>query len=284
MRLSTAWPQFEADKRLLGYSPYTLKAYKLQSRLLAEFLEDPEIEEVKTEDLKGYLISLTHLKPASIGHRIRFIKSIFRWAQDEGIITGNPATKLREPKQGQRLPKALSEEVVEMLREACEGAFEHSLVELIYTTGCRIGEIYQLNRGDLNFNQRSVVVRGKGDKDREVYFHYRASIWLQKYLESRTDDDIALFVTRRKFGNESEPRRMSIAQLRYVIKRIAERADVDVNVYPHKFRHSYACHLLNNGAPMEAVSSLMGHSKIETTRIYAQLSGERRREMYQKYF
>ncbi len=284
MLLSTAWPQFEADKRLLGYSPYTLKAYRLQSRLLTEYLEDPEIEEVTTAQLKGYLAAQTHLKPASLDHRIRFIKSLFKWAQDENIVNGNPAAKIRRPKMPQRLPKALAEEDVEMLREACQGAFEHSLAELIYTTGCRIGEIYQLNRGDLNFNNRSVVVHGKGSKDREVYFHYRAGIWLKKYLESRRDDEIALFVTRRNFGNESRPRRMSIAQLRYVIKGIAERAEVNTNVYPHKFRHSYATHLLNNGAPMEVVSSLLGHAKIETTRIYAHLSGERRREMYQKYF
>lgn len=284
MRISEAWPLFEAERRLQGYSPYTLKAYKLQARLLAEHLEDPHIEEVKTKDLKEYLAAQTHLKPSSIDHRIRYLKSLFRWAQDENIVNGNPAAKIRSPKIGQRLPKALSEEDVEMLREACEGAFEHALVELIYTTGCRIGEIHQLNRGDLNFNQRSVVVRGKGDKDREVYFHYRAAIWLRKYLEERKDDEIALFVTRRRFGNEKRPRRMGIDQIRYVVKQIAERAQMDVNVYPHKFRHSYATHLLNNGAPMEVVSSLLGHAKIETTRIYAHLTGERRREMYQKYF
>jgi len=284
MRLSATWPLYEADKRLLGYSPHTLKAYALQARMLTEFLEDPNINEITTEDLKGYLASLVHLKPASVGHRIRFLKSLFRWAQDEGHITGNPSAKLREPKQGQRVPKALSEEDVEMLREACEGAFEHALVELVYTTGCRIGEVYQMNRGDINLNSRSVVVRGKGDKDREVYFHHRASIWLRKYLSSRTDDDAALFVTRRKFGNEKRPHRMSIDMLRYAIKQIAQRAEVETNVYPHKFRHSYATHLLNNGAPMEVVSSLMGHSKIATTQIYAHLTGARRKEMYQKYF
>jgi len=284
MRLTEAWPLYEAERRLQGYSPYTLKAYKLQSRLLTEYLEDPHIEEIKTENLKRYLSAQTHLKPSSLDHRIRFIKSLFRWAQDEGMLNGNPASKIRRPKMGQRLPKALAEEDVEMLREACQGSFEHALIELIYTSGCRIGEIYLLNRGDIDFNNRSMVVHGKGSKEREVYFHYRAAIWLRKYLESRNDREVALFVTRRCFGNESEPRRMSIAQLRYIIKGIAARSDVKSNVFPHAFRHSYATHLLNNGAPMEVISSLLGHAKLETTRIYLHLTGERRRETYQKYF
>ncbi len=284
MRLSTAWPQFEAEKRLQGYSPHTLKAYHLQSKLLIKFLGDFKIQDITTKDLKRYLAAQTHLKPASLDHRTRYIKSLFRWAQDEDIVNGNPAAKLRRPKLGQRVPKALSEEIIEELRISCNGAFEHALIELIYTTGCRIGEIHKLNRGDINFGNHSIIVHGKGNKEREVYFHYRAAIWLQKYLKSRKDDEIALFVTRRKYGKEKRPRRMSIDQLRIVIKEIAKRSDVDINIYPHKFRHSYATHLINNGAPIEVVSSLLGHSKLSTTQLYFHLTGKHRKQMYQKYF
>lgn len=155
---------------------------------------------------------------------------------------------------------------------------EHSLVEFMYSTGCRIGEVYRLNRGALDWDNRSCIVLGKGDKEREVYFSIKAAIWLRKYLNSRKDTDMALFVTER------QPHRMSIAEIRYVIKRVAKRSEVEANVYPHKLRHSYATHLLNNGAPMEGIQTLLGHTKLETTMLYASLSGPRRKELYRKYF
>jgi integrase/recombinase XerD len=121
-------------------------------------------------------------------------------------------------------------------------------------------------------------VLGKGDKEREVYFSIKAAIWLKKYLTTRKDTDTALFVTERA------PHRMSIAQIRYIVKRVAKRSEVEVIVYPHKLRHSYATHLLNRGAPMEGIQTLLGHQKLETTMLYAQLSGPRRKEIYTKYF
>jgi integrase/recombinase XerD len=283
MKLSEAWTLYEADKRLLGYSPYTLKAYGLQSRLLMEFLGDVEIEEITFVQLKQYLAAQTHLKPSSIGHRIRFLKSLFRWAQDEGYITGNPASRLQEPKMPQRIPKALSDEDIELLRIGCQSPLEHALVEFMYSTGCRIGEVHKLTRNAIDWDSRSVVVFGKGSKEREVYFTIRASIWLKRYLRARKDNSEALFVTERKFEG-GEPRRMSIAQIRCVLKRVAKRVEVQANVYPHKLRHSYATHLLNNGAPLELIQSYLGHAKLETTRLYAVLSGNRRRELYQRYF
>ena len=179
---------------------------------------------------------------------------------------------------GQHLPKALSEEDTEMLREGCKSALEHALVEFFYTTGCRVGEVYRLDRNQIDWDNRSAIVLGKGDKEREVYFSIKAGIWLKKYLINRHDKDPALFVTERA------PHRMSISEIRYVTKRVARGSDMTANVYPHKLRHSYATHLLNNGAPLEAIQSFLGHAKLETTRIYAQLSGPRRRELYQKYF
>jgi integrase/recombinase XerD len=148
----------------------------------------------------------------------------------------------------------------------------------MYTTGTRIGEVHRLNRNALDWDNRSCIVLGKGNKEREVYFSIKAAIWLKKYLASRKDADVALFVTERK------PHRMSIAEIRYIVKRIARHSEVEANVYPHKLRHSFATHLLNNGAPMEGIQTLLGHSKIETTTLYASLSGPRRKEIHQKYF
>ncbi len=288
MRLSEAWIFYESEKRLDGYSHHTLKAYSIQIKLLIEEFGDIEISEIELTGLKKYLSKQTQLKPASLGHRIRFTKSFFRFLHEEALIQLNPAARLREPKQGMRIPKALSEENVEMLRIAASLPVEQVIVELIFSTGCRVGEVYRLDRKDINWDARSAVVLGKGNKEREVYFNMRAEIWLKKYLQSRTDNDPALIVTERKFldeeTNERKPHRMSIDQIRWVLKRIAKRAQIDSNVYPHKLRHSYATHLLNNGAPMEAIQEFLGHQKIEVTKLYAMLSSERKREIYRKYF
>lgn len=279
MKISECYTAYESDKRLEGYSPHTLKAYRLQAQLLIRAIGDVDLAQITLASLKSYLArDAERLKPASIGHRVRFIKSMFRWAQDEVLINGNPASKLKEPKQGARIPKALNEDDIEELRESCLSPLEHAIVEFMYTTGCRIGEIVTLNRGDIDWDARSVIVRGKGDKEREVYFSVKCEIWLKRYLRWRKDNDAALFVTERK------PHRISIPHMRYILKRVAKRSGIDVSVYPHKLRHSYATHLLNNGAPLEAIQTLLGHTKSDTTRIYAHLSGKRRQEIYRKYF
>lgn len=200
MRISEAWAACEADRRLDGYSRHTLKGYGIQARLFIRFLGDRLINEITTADLKRYLAAQTHLKPSSLGHRTRFLKSFFRWVQDEGYIVGNPTTKVKEPKEGKRIPKALSEEDTEMLREGCITPREHALVEFIYTSGCRIGEVASLNRNTIDWEARAVVVHGKGDKEREVYFTVKTAIWLKKYLKGRKDTNTALFVTERKYN------------------------------------------------------------------------------------
>lgn len=284
MLLSEAWKAYEADRKLARFSNVTMKGYGIQFRLLVRNLGDIQIEEITTPILKEYLSKQTHLKSSSLGQRIRFIRTFFHWIQDEGYIIGNPAHKLHEPRKAKKLPKALSEEDTEMLRESCITSLEHALIEFTYTSGCRIGEVVGLNRNAIDWDTRSVVVHGKGDKEREVYFNIRTSIWLKKYIKERTDTNIALFVTQRKFEGR-QPRRISISQARVIMKKVAKRAGLsEINVYPHKLRHSYSTHLFNNGAPLEVIQSLLGHAKLETTKIYADLSGSRRRESYRKYF
>lgn len=152
------------------------------------------------------------------------------------------------------------------------------MFEFMFSTGCRIGEIVSLEKIRINWSNRSAIVLGKGDKEREVYFNIRCEIWLKRYLDQREDSDPAIFVTERY------PHRMSISQMRYIIKRISNRALITKTIHPHQLRHSYATHLLNNGAPLEVIQSLLGHEKSETTRIYAQLSVSLRQELYRKYF
>lgn len=280
MKLSEAWEMFESERRLQGFSSHTLEAYEIQKNLLIRNIGDMPIQDVSTSILKQYLAEAAkHLKPSSVDHRIRYIKSFFRWAHEEGYISNNPAASIKRPKIGKRIPKTLTEEDIELLRESCKSPLENALFEFTFATGCRIGEVHRLNKNAINWETRSAIVLGKGDKEREVYFNIRCAIWLKKYLNQRSDSDVALFVTER-----SPIRRMSIAQIRWVIKRIAKRSGIEKNVYPHRLRHTFATHLLNNDAPIELIQSYLGHSKLETTRVYAELSGERRRELYRKYF
>ena len=277
--MSKAWETYESEKRIEGFSSQTLKAYRLQATLLTRYFEDVDIESLTTIQLKEYLAkSSVYLKPSSLAHRIHFMKSLFRWSHEEGYISINPAAKIKEPKVGKRIPKFLTEREIEHLREACHTPLEKSIFEFMFSTGCRIGEIVSLEKNSINWSERSAIVRGKGDKEREVYFNIRCDIWFKRYIESHQDRDPAIFVTERN------PHRMSIAQMRYIIKRISGRAGINKDIHPHQLRHSYATHLINNGAPIEVIQSLMGHEKSETTRIYAQLSGKLRKEFYQRYF
>ncbi|MDQ0914655.1 tyrosine-type recombinase/integrase [Paenibacillus sp. V4I5] len=280
MKLEELWMLYEADKRILGFSPHTLKAYSLQLKMLIRDLGNLEIEEVSINLLKDYLAKQTErLKPSSLGHRIRFVRSFFRFAFEEGHIPKNPSLKLREPKMDKRIPKFLIEEDVIHLKISCHSPREHALLEFLYCTGCRVGEVQKLNIEDINWENCSAIVNGKGSKQREVYFTTECKVWLKRYLESREDSSKALFVT------ESNPiRRLSIPTIRHSLKLLAARGEVAANVYPHRFRHTYACQLLDNGAPLEFIQGMLGHEKASTTQIYAQLRGERRRELYRRYF
>lgn len=280
MNLSDLWKLYKADKRILGFSPHTLKAYSLQLNVLIREVGDLELEEVTLPLLKEYLAKQSErLKPSSLGHRIRFIRSLFRYAFEEDYVSRNPTLKLKEPKSDKRIPKFLIEEDVIHLKISCQSLRDHALLQFLYSTGCRVGEVYRLNKEDINWENGSAIVNGKGSKQREVYFTTECKVWLKKYLDSREDDCEALFVTER-----TPIRRMTIPTLRYAVKLIAARGRLPVNVYPHRFRHTYACQLLDNGAPLDFIQGMLGHEKASTTQIYAQLRGERRRELYKRFF
>ncbi|WP_152393333.1 tyrosine-type recombinase/integrase [Paenibacillus guangzhouensis] len=280
MILSELWRLYEADKRIQGFSSSTLKAYTLQLKMLLRELGDLDISEVTHNLLKEYLAKQSdRLKPSSLGHRIRFVRSLFRFAYEETYLISNPALKLREPKMDKRIPKFLIEEDVIHLKISCQSLRERALLEFLYSTGCRVGEVEKLNIDDLNWENSSAIVNGKGSKQREVYFTTECKVWLKKYLESREDTCKALFVT------DTHPtRRMTIPTIRWALKRLAGRGEIEANVYPHRFRHTYACQLLDNGAPLDFIQGMLGHEKASTTQIYAQLRGERRRELYRRFF
>ena len=172
MRLSDLWLLYEADKRILGFSQNTLKAYSLQMKVLIREIGNLEIEEVTLTLLKDYLAKLSErLRPSSLGHRIRFIRSLFRFAFEENHIAKNPTLKLKEPKMEKRIPKFLIEEDVIHLKITCDSPREHALLEFLYCTGCRVGEVQRLNIEDINWENRSVIVNGKGSKKKRSVFY-----------------------------------------------------------------------------------------------------------------
>lgn len=278
MLLSEASEAFLAVRRQEGFSSYTIRAYELQYRILIRDIGDLEIQLVDLQLLRNHLSRNGHLKASSLGHKIRAIKSLFNWLFQEELLTRNPTLKLSEPKSGKRIPKALTIEELELLRDACKGPLEHALIEFFFATGCRVAEIQRLDRQDIDWHRGAITVLGKGDKEREVYFGAKCRIWMQRYLNSRSDTDKALFVTERR------PHRMSIHEIQYIFKRVAGRCELGSKVSPHKMRHTLATVLINQGAPLVTVQSILGHEKPETTQLYATLSGAARQQSYQRYF
>jgi len=278
MQLIEASQQYLMVRQQDGYSSYTLTAYRFQHQALIRDLGNPDVTTITLEDFRRHLGQYPHLQPASLGHKIRAIKSLFRWLEDEDLCVPNPTRKLKEPKLGQRVPKALTVDELEWLRDACVTTRDHALVEFFFATGCRVGEVYRLNRQDWDGYHQAILVLGKGNKEREVYLGSKARIWLHRYLTERQDHDPALFVTERA------AHRLSIHGIQQTFKRIASRCGLAPKVHPHVLRHTLATTLLNQGAPLVAVQSILGHEKPETTQLYAVLSGEARHHAYQRYF
>ena len=256
-------------RKLDGYSNKTLYSYKLHlRRFVGDVGEATPIDAIGLEHLRAHLTSLTHLQTSSLANKVRALKAFFKWLYEEEVLERNPTLKLREPRLPARIPKALSVEEVELLRDACESLLEHALVEFFFATGCRVSEIRQLNRTDLDWPRRSVVVLGKGNKEREVYFGAKAALWLRRYLDSRSDDCLALFVTKRRreqLNGTLRHQRLSTSQMQRIFKRVAERCGLEEKVTPHVLRHTLATLLLNQGAPIAAVQSILGHASPTTT-------------------
>ena len=166
MRLSEAIESFLTVRRQEGFSRHTIEAYQLQYRMLIRDIGDREIQDVDLPLLRYHLSHHEHLKASSLGHKIRAIKSLFNWLFEEELLSRNPTLKLSEPKSGKRIPKALTIDELELLRDACESSLEHALVEFSFATGCRVAEIQGLNCHDVDWQRGAVMVLGKGDKER----------------------------------------------------------------------------------------------------------------------
>lgn len=268
---------FLAAKRLEGLSEITLDGYAIELRIFAQSVDKP-VSDITTADIRGYLGQFDQLKMSSLARKLSILKSFFSWLCAEEIIPRDPAVRIKPPRKEQRLPKALSIEELEMMRESCKTLRDRALVEVFYSTGGRLSELQALNREDINWQDMSARVVGKGNKEREVLFSFKALYHLKKYLMSRLDSDPALFVTERR-----PYRRVSTRAIQREVALIAQRAGITKSVHPHTLRHTFATLTLNNGADISTVQAILGHEDPSTTQIYAQVTQERKREQYRKH-
>ena len=252
--------------KLRGYSDATLKNDIYKIRKLGEFIVKP-VSTITYNDLRQFLyIQTKDLKPSSTNNYISVIKTFFQWLTDEEYITKNPMSKIKQTKIPRRLRKSLSIEEVEKLRDACKDVRERAVIEFIFATGCRVSEVVNIDLNDINWQQLSVRVIGKGDKEREVYFDARTKLHLKAYLQSRTDDNPALIVSLKAPYN-----RLTIGGVEKAVRKLGEMAQIN-KVHPHKFRRTLATMAIDKGMPIEQVQNLLGHKNINTTMQYAMVN------------
>lgn len=270
---------FLAAKRVEGCSPKTISYYDSTLRLLFDSLSKP-FTQITSDDLRAYLLEYEVKRGASkvtIDNIRRIMSSFFSWLEDEDYIVKSPVRRIHRIKCAQVTKAILSDEDLEHMRDSCTCTRDLAIVDLLASTGMRVGELVKLNISDVNLKTRECIVTGKGNKQRPVYFDARAKLHLSSYLESRKDDSPALFVSLR-----DSSKRMSIGCVELRIRELGKTACVE-RVHPHKFRRTLATRAIDKGMPIEQVQKLLGHAKIDTTMHYAMVDQNNVKASHRKY-
>ena len=207
----------------------------------------------------------------------RIFSSFFAWLEDEDYIVKSPVRRIHKVKTGKTVKETYSDESLELMRDHCDNARDLAMIDLLYSTGIRVGELVNLDREDIDFEKRECVVFGKGNKERRVYFDAKAKIHLRDYLESRTDDNKALFVTL-----DAPYDRLKISGVEIRIRGLGRRLSLN-KVHPHKFRRTMATRAIDKGMPIEQVQKILGHSQIDTTMQYAIVNQNNVKASHQRY-
>ena len=270
---------FISSKKVEGCSERTIKYYE---EIIDKFIYvyDKSIKNINTEDIRKYLSEYkekNNCGSTTIDNIRRVLSSFFSWLEDEDYIIKSPVRRIHKIKTPFMVKETLTDENLERLRDGCNNVRDLSLIELLISTGMRVGEIVNLNINDLNLEDRSCVVLGKGNKQREVYFDAKTKLHLKQYLYKRHDDNDALFVSSRK-----PYQRLSISGIELIIRKLGSESNIN-NVHPHKFRRTLATMAIDKGMPIEQVQKLLGHVKIETTMHYAMVNQSNVKISHRKY-
>lgn len=270
---------FLAAKRIEGCSEKSLKYYESTIKALLDDLEK-DVKHIVTDDIRTYLTEYQARKQSSkvtIDNIRRILSSFFSWLEDEDYILKSPVRRIHKVKTGTNIKETYTDEALELMRDNCTELRDLAIIDMLASTGMRVGEMVLLNREDIDFNERECVVFGKGDKERIVYFDARTKIHLLNYLNSRNDDNPALFVSLQKPYN-----RLQISGVEVRLRQYGKRLGLN-KVHPHKFRRTLATMAIDKGMPIEQLQQLLGHRKIDTTLQYAMVKQSNVKIAHRKY-
>ena len=271
--------EFLSAKQVEGCSERSVNYYSSTLDNLIKSLVKP-FNQIETEDLRVYLSEYQKKNNASkqtIDNIRRILSSFFTWLEDEDYILKSPVRRIHKIKTMKQVKETYSDEALERLRDNCKTISDLALIDMLASTGMRVGELVKLNRVDVDFVNRECVVLGKGSKERVVYFDARTKLHLQNYLNSRTDDNEALFVSLLEPHN-----RLEIAGVEIMLRKLGRNLEIN-KVHPHKFRRTLATRAIDKGMPIEQVQKLLGHQKIDTTMEYAIVDQQNVKNSHKKY-
>ncbi len=271
--------RFLNAKQMEGCSERTIQYYRVT---VEHFLRNinGSVRKINTEQIREYLVGyqkMNNCSKVTVDNVRRNISSFFSWLEEEDYILKSPMRRIHKIKTKTVVKETISDEAIEKLRDHCTELRDLAIIDLLYSTGIRVGELVNLDRTDLDLEQRECIVFGKGDKERKVYFDAKAKIHLQKYLESRTDDNLALFVTLDAPFN-----RLKISGVEIRIRELGRALGMN-KIHPHKFRRTMATRAIDKGMPIEQVQKILGHSQIDTTMQYAIVNQNNVKNSHQKY-
>ena len=266
-------------KRIEGCSEKTLKYY--QSTIIKMLsVSDKHITHITTDDLREYLSDYQNTNDCSksnIDNIRRILSGFFSWLEDEDYILKSPVRRIHKIKSAKTVKETYTDEALECMRDNCNNLRDLAIIDMLASTGMRVGELVGLNRADVDFENRECIVFGKGSKERPVYFDARTKIHLKNYLESRNDDNPALFVSLLKPYD-----RLKISGVEIRLRELGRKLGI-TKVHPHKFRRTLATRAIDKGMPIEQVQKLLGHSKIDTTMQYAMVDQNNVKISHRKY-
>ena len=270
---------FLSAKRIEGCSERTIKYYKTTVEHLLSHTE-VSVRKITTEEIREYLSNYqkqNNCSNVTIDNVRRNISSFFSWLEEEDYILKSPMKRIHKIKTKTVVKSTISDEGIEKLRDHCKEKRDLAIIDLLYSTGIRVGELVNLNIDDIDFEGRECVVYGKGDKERRVYFDAKTKVHLKEYIENRTDDNTALFVTL-----DAPYDRLKISGVEIRLRKLGRELNLE-RIHPHKFRRSMATRAIDKGMPIEQVQKILGHSQIDTTMQYAMVNQNNVKSAHQKY-